>query len=193
VQTVDTTRNLHGLAVTDGGNYIDDSGQRWICDEVDLERGVHIQRISRRVYDGTEKFDVVSTEEKGLRVVTDWLNVSYPNSYILCSHMRNKREIPGITQGLNSRPSYFIPFSNVKEWTDFLTEQYVNGTPMVAMVPLATPVETPLSETELAAYRSLHSNYPNTTVLNDCGSHMVVKYAADTKRYIDKKIKEALQ
>ena len=188
VQTIETTRPLHGLPVTDGGNYTDENGQRWICDEVDLERGVHIQRIVRRVYDGTEQFDVVSTEEKGLRVVTDWLNVAYPNSYILCSHLRNKREIPGITQGLNSRPSYFIPFTSATEWTDYLAEQHANGTPMVAMVPAAVPVETPLSETEIAAYRALRTYKPNTTIVNDSGAYMSVEYAADTKLYIDNKI-----
>jgi hypothetical protein len=59
---------------------------------------------------------------------------------------------------------------------------------MTVVCELTTPIETPLSETEIAAYRALHSNYPNTTVLNNAGAHMVVKYAADTKRYIDNKI-----
>ena len=61
--------------------------------------------------------------------------------------------------------------------------------PTVAL-PLANPIETPLSETEIAAYRALHSNYPNTTVLNDAGAHMAVAYTADTKLYIDNKINE---
>ena len=60
--------------------------------------------------------------------------------------------------------------------------------PLAVQYALATPIETALSETEIAAYRAMHSNYPNTTVLNDSGAHMVVKYAADTKLYIDNKI-----
>lgn len=189
-QTIATTLVLHGLLVTDGGNYTytDSNGQPWISDEVDLERGVYIQRILRRVFDGTETFDIVSTEEGGLRVVTDWHNVAYPNSAALCTHLRYKREIPGMTQGGNSRPSYYIPFASVKDWTDFLAEQYANGTPMIALVPSNTSIETPLSEAEIATYRTLHTNKPSTTIINDSGAHMSVKYTADTKLYIDNKI-----
>jgi hypothetical protein len=60
------------------------------------------------------------------------------------------------------------------------------------MYILAKTIETPLSETEIAAYRAMHTNKPNTTILNDGGAHMKVEYAADTKLYIDKKIREAL-
>ena len=73
--------------------------------------------------------------------------------------------------------------STVEEMKALIQEK-----PLVFIYPVATPIETALSETEIAAYRALHSNYPNTTVLNDSGAHMVVKYAADTKLYIDNKI-----
>jgi hypothetical protein len=73
-----------------------------------------------------------------------------------------------------------VSVAGLKSW---LTTNNVN-----IVLRRAAPIETPLSETEIAAYRALHSNYPNTTVLNDSGAHMVVKYAADTKLYIDNKI-----
>jgi hypothetical protein len=187
VQTIETTRHLHGLPVTDGGNYTDENGQQWICDEVDLERGVYVQRVSRKVFDGTEQFDIVSTEEGGLRVVTVWDGIWRPNNVILCSHLVQRRAIPGITQGTNSRPSYYVPYATVDEWKNFLAEQAANGTPMVAQTALVNPIETPLSETEIAAYRALHTNKPNTTIVNDGGAHMKVEYAADTKLYIDNK------
>ena len=57
---------------------------------------------------------------------------------------------------------------------------------------LATPIKTTLSESELAAYRALHTNKPNTTIFNNSGAYMSVDYTADTKLYIDNKIKEAL-
>lgn len=41
---------------------------------------------------------------------------------------------------------------------------------------LATPIEAPLSEEELAAYQSLRSNYPVTTVINDANAWMEIKY-----------------
>jgi hypothetical protein len=43
--TLPTPNGLPGIPVTSGGNYIDQSGQQWVCDEMDLERGVKVQRI----------------------------------------------------------------------------------------------------------------------------------------------------
>ena len=43
--TLPTPNGLPGIPVTSGGNYTDQSGQQWVCDEVDLERGVMVQRV----------------------------------------------------------------------------------------------------------------------------------------------------
>ena len=43
--TIPTPNGLPGIPVTSGGNYTDENGQQWICDEVDLERGVYRRRI----------------------------------------------------------------------------------------------------------------------------------------------------
>ena len=43
---------------------------------------------------------------------------------------------------------------------------------------------------EIAAFKALHSNKPNTTVYNGSGAHMAVEYIADTKTYIDNKFAE---
>ena len=40
-----TPTGLPGVPVASGGNYTDQNGQLWICDEVDLERGVKVQRV----------------------------------------------------------------------------------------------------------------------------------------------------
>ena len=53
------------------------------------------------------------------------------------------------------------------------------------MVPCGTPVETPLSEEDLAAYADLHTHRDNTTVSNDAGAYMELEYVMDAKKYID--------
>ena len=63
---------------------------------------------------------------------------------------------------------------------------WIAANPFGIVYELETPNETALSETEIAAYRALHGNYPNTTVLNGAGAWMEVKYNADTKTYIEK-------
>lgn len=45
--TFPTPNGLPGIPVNSGGNYTDQSGQQWACDEVDLARGVKVQRVNR--------------------------------------------------------------------------------------------------------------------------------------------------
>lgn len=42
--TLPTPGGLPGIPVASGGSYTDSTGQQWMCDEVDLERGVRVQR-----------------------------------------------------------------------------------------------------------------------------------------------------
>lgn len=52
--TLPTPNGLPGIPVTSGGNYIDSTGQQWVCDEIDLERGVKVQRIDKGAFDSTK-------------------------------------------------------------------------------------------------------------------------------------------
>ena len=52
--TLQTPNGLPGIPVTSGGNYTDQSGQQWVCDEVDLKRGVRVQRIDKTSFDNTK-------------------------------------------------------------------------------------------------------------------------------------------
>ena len=52
--TLPTPNGLPGIPVTSGGNYTDENGQQWVCDEVDLERGVRVQRIDKSAFDSTK-------------------------------------------------------------------------------------------------------------------------------------------
>ena len=52
--TLPTPNGLPGLPVTSGGNYTDPSGQQWVCDEIDLERGVQVQRVDKAAFDSTK-------------------------------------------------------------------------------------------------------------------------------------------
>ena len=80
---------------------------------------------------------------------------------------------------------------NVGEFTSVAAAQeWLMSNPISFKYILAAPIETPLSAEEIAAFKALHSNKPNTTVYNDSGAHMAVEYIADTKTYIDNKFAE---
>ena len=49
-----TPNGLPGIPVASGGNYTDPTGQRWVCDEVDLERGVRVQRVDKTSFENTK-------------------------------------------------------------------------------------------------------------------------------------------
>ncbi len=49
-----TPNGLRGIPVASGGNYTDQSGQQWVCDEVDLKRGVRVQRVDKTCFDNTK-------------------------------------------------------------------------------------------------------------------------------------------
>ena len=52
--SVTTPNGLPGIPVSSGGNYTDENGQQWICDEVDLGRGVYAQRVDKGAFDATK-------------------------------------------------------------------------------------------------------------------------------------------
>ena len=181
VQTVELTHTLPGIPVTSGGNYTDSEGQQWICDEVDFERGVYVRRctIETLTFSYQEELDRYRASLSKAANSNYLIGNGIP---LLCDKYVYAENAGAGTPKINgiriaaTAPTNVIAYHN-GEAIDTATILY----------PLATPIETPLSETEIAAWRELHSNYPNTTVMNDGGAHMVVKYAADTKKYIDNK------
>lgn len=49
---VPTPNGLPGIPVSSGGNYTDEKGQQWVCDEVDFKKGVYVQRIAKYISSG---------------------------------------------------------------------------------------------------------------------------------------------
>ena len=203
--TLSTPNRLPGIPVTSSGNYTDANGQQWICDEVDFERGMYVQRVKTKTFDGTESGWSYTGHGYSYERVELSLPDSEPSCIPMCNVFRGVGDATGwygtdsvITIDSSQKMRVYRPSSaiqtvtDVDSWRAFLSDRYAAGTPLIALYTLATPIETHLSETEIAAYRALHTNKPNTTILNDSGAYMSVDYTADTKLYIDNKIKEAL-
>lgn len=104
--TLPTPGGLPGIPVASGGSYTDSTGQQWMCDEVDLERGVRVQRVDKAAFDSTKP----------------------------------------------------------------LAEQNAI---------LATPIETPLTPAEIAAYKALTSYAPDTVVQAGDGAGVKLEYQRD--------------
>lgn len=189
-----TPAGLSGIPVASGGNYTDADGQQWIADEVDLARGVYVQRVKVVEYDGSadeswwaytspgyEGFGLTSVDMlPGMRLT------GYCNRFPV--HTSGATEA-GVWLGADNNIIYVHNAgeiaSDLASW-----KAWLQTNPVTLIYQLATPVETSLTTEELQAFRALHSCEPTTTVLNDAGAWMAVEYAADPKLYIDRKIAE---
>ena len=182
--TINTPNGLPGIPVTSGGNYTDANGQQWICDEIDLARGVYVQRVSVKAFDGTEGW-VYESNNKYFMLSHSALG-SVTTGLPLSSHFyRGTTSDSGVFFFGSAGVAFYHTATSVSEWKAFLLKQIANGTPVKLLYALATPIETPLTENELAAYAALHTYKDHTTVANDAGTWMDLEYVMDTKKYID--------
>lgn len=190
--TLSTPNGLAGIPVTSGGNYTDTEGQEWICDEIDLERGVYVQRIYTKIFSGNETFGmhdtVLEDEDYYFSYYNDnFIHISDANSLAgtLCTHLVEqtannlwRTSVNGFSMNTsgNHIRFRFLNITSVDELSTQLSEWYDNGTPLTIIGELATPIETPLTDAEIEAYKVLTTNKPNTTILNDGVAHMKVEY-----------------
>ena len=178
-QAITQAYTLSGILVTSGGNYTDSDGQQWICDEIDLERGVYIQRL----FGENVEFEFQEELDRYTATLSHAANTLYAvdNGIILLCDKHafdptagaGTPKVNGIRIAFTS-PTKAIAYHN----GEALDNAYV-------LYPLATPIETPLTAEEIIAFKALRTNYPNTTILNDAGAWMSVKYNADTKTYVE--------
>ena len=188
---VSTPNGLPGIPVASGGNYTDANGQQWICDEIDFSRGVYVKRI--------ETYSYSVSNMNNSENYAGWTNAGiykyYPSkngnmdTHAIATMNNVSVSTPHINT-LNGNDVVLIPDYNRMTQTEWKA----NYPDLVVKLifPIPTPIETPLSEEELAAYRSLYTYKDNTTVSNDAGAWMELEYAVDAKKYIDSKIAGAI-
>lgn len=165
--TLSTPNGLPGIMVTSGGNYTDENGQQWICDEVDFERGVYRQRI-KHVNVVFKKGASSSTHSGYRHMAGDIKNLSREYTECLCNIATYSRDAANGKEGIRASGGY----NALVLYYDNLTNDTVPAN--VAYI-LSDPIETPLSETDIAAYRAL-TTYKGTTILeSEC--YLKVKYS----------------
>lgn len=191
VQTLPINYTLPGIPVTSGGNYTDSNGQQWICDEIDFERGVYVQRVMTTVVTATPEFN--ETADYPGRFSWFCLSENYKNGREVALCNFGRWNTWGFSNGetdcgaVSGNQMYYSPINSMSadEVNAMFSSMIESGNPPTVIAQLTTPIETPLTAEELANFKMVRSHYHNTTVLNDAGAHMAVKYNADTKIYVD--------
>ncbi len=202
--TLKTPNGLPGIPVKSGGNYVDENGQQWICDTIECRDGIaeYVQRIGEIVVNSDAHIAADLADYGALQentVIGRYFNESIKKeTAILCKELQiienwsNDKESAGtVEKGIDfrlSRERIGLGTETTNEQNKTAILKFLETTPLHFVVQLDTPIRTPLTQEEIAAYKVLHTYSPNTTVVNDAGAGMAVEYVADTQKYIDEKI-----
>lgn len=182
--TLLTPNGLPGIPVTSGGNYTDQSGQQWVCDEVDLERGVKVQRVnavdlSACAIIGTTNLAV--TKRLAIRLP---LKAKDYTVKALCNRL------PYLVSFTIDTIHFYVDANNVNVFIPIDAKNPEEGE-YILFYALATPIETPLTPDEIAAYKALTAYGPDTVVQAGDGAGVKLEYQRDVNIAI-KKLEDAV-
>ena len=198
--TLPTPTGLPGIPVASGGNYTDPQGQQWACDEVDLERGVMVQRVNRLKLDGLSWLYEVTPTNKSDTFISDVpaSQEGTTRGYSLCQYA----VFDGVAYDIEMAES-----CRCYVWVRSVTLQFKAGLGVNSVDAfsewldarpdasiyycLATPTETPLTPDEIAAYKALTAYAPDTVVQASDGAGVKLDYQRDVNIVI-KKLEDAI-
>ena len=194
--TLQTPTGLPGIPVTSGGNYTDQNGQQWICDEVDLERGVRVQMVTTMVFSDSSGFAASSTTN-GIRFLRAVKNLKITDTDTADANAFCSALALGANGGTWLTPDVFtitktalyVRFKNITSLGEL--QQYLQQTPMSLTAILATPIETPLFPAEIAAYKALTAYAPDTVVQESDGAGIKLDYQRDVNLVV-KNLEDAI-
>lgn len=186
--TLQTPNALPGIPVTSGGNYTDENGQQWVCDEVDLARGVYVQRITKIKV--TSSLNWQTSGQKVDRYFAWFAGTSATN--VLCTHFSTTVGSEAVG-GAIANQNNLIGFAYAQKGTSTLDEfkAFLDAKEVYVLTSLATPVETALSAAEIAAYKALTTYSPTTTISVSDGAGATVTYQRDVNVVI-KNLEDAI-
>ena len=175
--TLPTPNGLLGIPVTSGGNYTDPTGQQWVCDEVDLKRGVKVQ------YNGRGQINTKNgIPEETHRLLLRFDGNGKDGSFDCII------SVTPFTSWTSCVNGFILYLKNVpKSDGSFYTGEELKALAIDVdfVYQLATPIETPLTPAELAAYKALTTYAPDTVVQASDGAGVKLDYQKDVNIAID--------
>ena len=182
--TLLTPNGLPGIPVTSGGNYTDQNGQQWVCDEVDLERGVKVQRVYKVDVDGENS----KLEQNG-----NYANLS-TRGIPIALYIGGQRTcaistFTSLSWYYNTKNGQFL-YLIAADISGQINESCKKQLGKVYYA-LATPIETPLTPAEIAAYEALTAYAPDTVVQASDGAGIKLDYQRDVNLVV-KNLEDAI-
>lgn len=189
--TLPTPNGLPGIPVTSGGNYTDSTGQQWVCDEVDLERGVKVQRIEKVT-------PLIATDIFNKLANTEEVRIGNPfaRDKGRLPMLSNTFKLVTVTWGVDA--PYIFSYAGTDNVSiafrlpiGVYSETYFKEHPTTVYGILATPIETPLTPAEIAAYKALTAYAPDTVVQASDGAGIKLDYQRDVNLVV-KNLEDAI-
>lgn len=193
--TLSTPNGLPGIPVTSGGTYTDQSGQQWVCDEVDLERGVKVQRVKVLNLLDSSGFDNNGTWHINTKthfgagtsyIPVEWFTPvtkclcntfpvqmsKYPTGTIadLSIYYSRTGDVISLRSALFNPKGQSATVDEAKAW--------FTAHPTYLYIPIE-PIETPLTPDEIAAYKAITVYGPDTVVQAGDGAGVKLEYQRD--------------
>lgn len=197
--TLPTPNGLPGIPVTSGGNYTDQNGQQWICDEVDLERGVKVQRVKVKELNPDDKwaYRKLDSGNNNFQVRMFNADIAINEKPCFCNILPfknamwndNIQNLPKIYANNQEITASFPPSSEYSSLEVF--KQLLTDVKSVIYYVLATPIETPLTPDEIAAYKALTAYGPDTVVQAGDGAGVKLDYQRDVNLVV-KNLEDAI-
>lgn len=182
-QTVTLPYTLNAIPVASGGNVMFD-GKQWVCDEVDLERGVKVQRIKvkelspddkwayRKLASGNNNFQV---KILGADVAIDgkpcFCNILPFKNVIWNDSIQNLPKIYANNQEITASFPSSSEYSSLEAFKQLLT-----NVKSVIYYILDTHIETDLTPEEIEQYKKLSTKAPTTIIENNYDTWMKATY-----------------
>lgn len=188
-QTCELALTLRGIPVSSGGNYTDENNQQWICDTIERYAdgsGKYIQRVREVVFDGSESWAKIGARIY-LRVDYQASITSAPTS--LFTHFALANSASEVTNNdnmymLTGEILWVSPTQNETRLTTAQWKSYLANNIATLYTPYDTPIETPLTASQLAEL-DLSTYYPNTTITSN--ADIEIEYVCDTQALLDQK------
>lgn len=181
---VQTPNGLPGIPVTSGGNYADENGQQWICDEIDFRRRKYVQWITPITLTGRNLQAAIPSEQYGTYVQTDRGNLlKYPSQKLVMSDQYIGVALDDRTTLAGGFKTYLdntgrlvirLPVGDNRSLEEIKVA--VDEQKPHFLCALATSIETDLSPEQMSAYADLHTNRPTTVVSATDGAGLELTY-----------------
>ena len=211
--TLPTPTGLPGIPVTSGGNYTDSTGQQWVCDEVDLERGMKVKKIA--------SFVINAENANNFFVTNDFTAITVAANARLATPQKTKRDdrqygrcvfcealpwkidawaspvnaigfVEDNSVDLTIENSYLglsEASTNAERKTALV--KYFTDNPCHVVYRIATPIETSLTPAEIAAYKAFVTYGPDTVVQAGDGAGVKLDYQRDVNLVV-KNLEDAI-